>query len=181
MAARGPCNGSSTPPIQAGLAVILDVVYNHLGAEGNYVANFGPYFTDHYRTPWGTAVNYDGRQSDAVRDFVVDNARTWVRDFHVDGLRLDAVHAIYDFGAWHILAEIQAGGAGRGGCARRIVHVIAESDQNDVRLVRSPAQGGLGLDGVWSDDFHHSIHAMLTGERDGYYLDFGEPGSLPRH
>ena len=93
---------------QAGLAVILDVVYNHLGAEGNYVANFGPYFTDHYRTPWGTAVNYDGRQSDAVRDFVVDKPRTWVRDFHVDGLRLDAVHAIYDFGAWHILAEIQA-------------------------------------------------------------------------
>ena len=121
---------------QIGLAVILDVVYNHLGPEGNYLGNFGPYFTDRYHTPWGMAVNYDGPESDAVRQFVVDNACTWVRDFHVDGLRLDAVQTIYDFGPRHILAEIQAAVQREAAHARRLVHVIAESNQNDVRLVR---------------------------------------------
>ncbi len=168
---------------QAGLAVILDVVYNHLGPEGNYLARFGPYFTDRYRTPWGEAVNYDGPQSDAVRQFVVDNARMWVRDFHLDGLRLDAVQTIYDFSPRHILAEIHVAVQHEAARAGRPVHVIAESNQNDVRLVRPPRRGGYGLDGVWSDDFHHAVHALLTGERDGYYMDFGRPeqsGQGPR-
>ncbi len=160
---------------QIGLAVVLDVVYNHLGPEGNYFGNFGPYFTHRYQTPWGMAVNYDGPDSDAVRQFVVDNACTWVRDFHIDGLRLDAVQAIYDFGPRHILAEIQAAVQREAAHARRLVHVIAESNQNDARLVGPEERGGYGLDGVWSDDFHHAVHALLTGERGGYYLDFGEP------
>ena len=165
---------------RAGMAVLLDVVYNHLGPEGNYLANFGPYFTDRYRTPWGKAINYDGPESDPVRQFVVDNARMWVRDFHVDGLRLDAVHAIYDFSPRHILAEIQRAVQREAARAGRVVHVIAESDQNDVRLIRPRDRGGYGLDGVWSDDFHHSVHALLTGERDGYYEDFGRPADLAK-
>ena len=165
---------------RAGLAVILDVVYNHLGPEGNYLAAFGSYFTDRYRTPWGKAINFDGPDSDAVRQYVVDNARMWVRDFHVDGLRLDAVHAIYDFSPRHILAELQLGVQEEAARAGRTVHVIAESNQNDVRLIRSRERGGYGLDGVWNDDFHHSVHALLTGERDGYYLDFGEPTHLAK-
>jgi maltooligosyltrehalose trehalohydrolase len=165
---------------QVGLAVFLDVVYNHLGPEGNYLGNFGPYFTDRYRTPWGMAVNYDGPQSDAVRQFVIDNARTWVRDFHVDGLRLDAVQTIFDLGPRHILAEIQAAVQREAARLGRLVHVIAETDQNDVRLIRPKERGGYGLDGVWNDDFHHSIHALLSGERDGYYLDFGEPAHVAK-
>jgi maltooligosyltrehalose trehalohydrolase len=165
---------------QTGLAVILDVIYNHLGPEGNYLGNYGPYFTDRYRTPWGMAVNYDGPQSDAVRQFVIDNARTWVRDYHIDGLRLDAVHAIYDLSPRHILAEIQAAVQREATRANRLVHVIAESNQNDVRLIRPKDRGGFGLDGVWNDDFHHSIHALLTGERDGYYMDFGEPAHVAK-
>jgi maltooligosyltrehalose trehalohydrolase len=160
---------------RAGLAVILDVVYNHLGPEGNYFSQFGPYFTDRYRTPWGKAINFDGPDSDPVRRFCIDNACAWVRDFHVDGLRLDAVQMIYDFSPLHILAEIQAAVQREAVRQRRIVHVIAETDQNDVRLVRPRGRGGYGLDGVWSDDFHHSVHSLLTGERDGYYLDFGRP------
>jgi maltooligosyltrehalose trehalohydrolase len=163
-----------------GLAVLLDVVYNHLGPEGNYLGAFGPYFTDRYRTPWGTAVNFDGPDSDAVRQFVIDNACAWVRDFHADGLRLDAVHAIYDFSPRHVLEEIQAAVRREAASARRIVHVIAESDQNDVRLVRPRNRGGYGLDGVWSDDFHHAVHALLTGERDGYYGDFGGPTEVAK-
>lgn len=163
---------------QVGLAVILDVVYNHLGPEGNYLANFGPYFTTRYQTPWGMAINYDGPQSDAVRRFFIDNACMWVRDFHVDGLRLDAVHAIFDLGARHILSEIQTEVQREAACVGRLVHVIAETSQNDVRLIRSQEQGGYGLDGVWNDDFHHSIHALLTGERDGYYIDYGEPADV---
>lgn len=161
-----------------GLAVMLDVVYNHLGPEGNYLGNFGPYFTDRYRTPWGMAINYDGADSDPVRQFVINNACMWVRDFHLDGLRLDAVHAIYDVGPRHILADVQAAVQEEAGLAGRPVHVIAESNQNDVRLIRPRNRGGYGLDGVWSDDFHHSIHSLLTGERDGYYQDFGESAQL---
>lgn len=163
-----------------GLGVILDVMYNHLGPEGNYLAHFGPCFTDAYRTPWGTAVNYDGPESDAVRQFVIQNACMWARDFHVDGLRLDAVHAIYDLSPRHILADIQRAVQREAVRAGRTVHVIAESDQNDVRLVRPTKRGGMGLDGVWSDDFHHSVHSLLTGERDGYYLDFGRPSHLAK-
>ena len=163
-----------------GMAVLLDVIYNHLGPEGNYLAHFGPYFTDRYHTPWGKAINYDGPQSDPVRRFVIDNACAWVRDFHIDGLRLDAVHAIYDLSAQHILAELQAEVQREAVRAGRRVHVIAETNQNDVRLVRPRNRGGHGLDGAWNDDFHHAVHALLTGERDGYYLDFGRPEHLAK-
>jgi maltooligosyltrehalose trehalohydrolase len=164
----------------AGLAVFLDVVYNHSGPEGNYLAEFGPYFTDHYRTPWGLAVNFDGPGSDAVRDFVVDNARMWLEEFHFDGLRLDAVHAIYDFGARHILRDIEAAAQGVRRRTGRTLHIIAESDLNDPRLLYPFERGGYGLDGQWSDDFHHAVHAFLTGERGGYYMDFGEAPQLAR-
>jgi maltooligosyltrehalose trehalohydrolase len=163
---------------QAGLAVFLDVVYNHLGPEGNYLAHFGPYFTDRYQTPWGPAVNFDGPECDAVRQFVIDNACMWVRDFHIDGLRLDAVHAIFDLGACHILADLQTAVQREAAHAHRLVHVFAESNQNDVRLVRPQTHGGFGLDGIWNDDFHHSIHALLTTEQDGYYQDFGRASQL---
>jgi maltooligosyltrehalose trehalohydrolase len=158
----------------SGLAVILDVVYNHLGNEGNYLGQFGPYFTQRYQTPWGQAVNFDGPDSDHVRQFFVDNARSWIRDFHLDGLRLDAVQTIFDLGPRHILAELQAAVQQEAAQARRTAHVIAETNQNDVRLIDPPQRHGFGLDGVWADDFHHSIHALLTGQRDGYYADFGE-------
>ena len=162
------------------LTVILDVVYNHIGPEGNYFAKFGPYFTDRYHTPWGKAVNFDGPDSDPVRQFVIDNACAWVHDFHVDGLRLDAVQTIYDFSASHILADIKAAVKQVAESQDRIVHVIAETNQNDVRLVNPPEHGGYGLDAVWSDDFHHSVHALLTGQRDGYYQDFGRAEDLAK-
>lgn len=161
-----------------GLACVLDVVYNHFGPEGSYQAEFGPYFTDHYKTPWGLAVNFDGAGSEGVRGYVTDNVRMWIRDYHVDGLRLDAVHAIYDSGATHILKEIKwaADEAARG--RRFPAYVIAESDLNDVRILLSEDQGGYGLDAQWSDDFHHAVHTVLTGERQGYYADYGEPDQL---
>jgi maltooligosyltrehalose trehalohydrolase len=155
-----------------GLAVILDVVYNHLGPEGNYLADFGPYFTNRYRTPWGRAVNYDDAGSDEVRRFVIDNALHWISEYHVDGLRLDAVHAIFDASARHVLDELTGTIHDLGRQLGRRTLVVAESDQNDPRLVRSHRQGGFGLDAVWSDDFHHAVHAALTGERRGYYVDF---------
>jgi maltooligosyltrehalose trehalohydrolase len=161
-----------------GLGVILDVVYNHLGPEGNYLAEFGPYFTDRYRTPWGQAVNFDGPESDEVRRYFVDNALYWVTEYHLDGLRLDAVHSIFDFSAVHILAEIASSVHALGDALGRCTLVIAESDLNDPRIVRAPAQGGFGLDGQWSDDFHHAIHAALTCERRGYYADFGSVGAI---
>ncbi|MBN1395526.1 MAG: malto-oligosyltrehalose trehalohydrolase [Pirellulales bacterium] len=165
---------------RAGLAVLIDVVYNHFGPEGHYLGLFGPYETDRYRTPWGKAVNFDGPDSDLVRRFVIDNAVSWVRDFHADGLRLDAVHAIFDFSARHILAELQSEAQTEADRLGRTVHVIAESDLNDVRLVLPANRGGHGLDGAWSDDFHHAVHALLTGERDGYYRDFGRPEQLAK-
>jgi maltooligosyltrehalose trehalohydrolase len=163
-----------------GLGVFLDVVYNHFGPEGNYLSQFGPYFTDRYHTPWGDAVNFDGPDCDAVRRFVIDNARMWVRDFHVDGLRLDAVHAIYDFGARHILEELQAAVQEVARRQDRTVHAIAESNQNDVRLIDPADRHGCGLDGVWSDDFHHSVRALLSGNVEGYYQDFGRPEHLAK-
>jgi len=157
-----------------GLAVILDVVYNHVGPEGNYLDSFGPYFTEAYRTPWGRAVNYDGPGSDEVRRFVLDNARYWVHEYHVDGLRLDAVHGIFDFGAVHLLQELATLVHEDAARLGRTVVVIGESDLNDPKLLREPEQGGYGLDGQWSDDFHHAVHAAITGEREGYYSDFGD-------
>ena len=156
-----------------GLAVVLDVVYNHLGPEGNYWGDFGPLFTDHYRTPWGSAINYDGPQSDAVRDLIISNAVFWTRDFHFDALRLDAVHGIFDSSVTHILQDIRDAVHTEAEQAGRLVSVIAESDFNDVKLITPPSKGGYGLDAQWNDDFHHALHALATGERQGYYQDFG--------
>ncbi len=162
------------------LAVFLDVVYNHLGPEGNYLADFGPYFTDRYRTPWGPALNFDGPGSDEVRRFFIENALYWLTEFHVDGLRLDAVHAIIDKSALPFLEELNAAARGRAERLGRRVYVIAESDLNDPRVIYPREAGGYGLDAQWSDDFHHALHSLLTGERDGYYQDFGRLEHLAR-
>lgn len=159
---------------QRGLAVVLDVVYNHLGPEGNYLYDFGPYFTDRYRTPWGAAVNFDGPHSDEVRRFFIDNALRWVTEFHIDALRLDAVHGIFDFSAYPFLQELGEAVHERAEQLNRRAYVIAESDLNDSRLMRLPELGGYGLDAQWNDDFHHALHTLLTGEKTGYYQDFGE-------
>jgi maltooligosyltrehalose trehalohydrolase len=165
---------------RAGLAVFLDVVYNHFGPEGNYLREFGPYFTDRYQTPWGSAVNFDGPGCDAVRDYVLDNARMWLDEFHLDGLRLDAVHAIYDMGARPILRAIAEVGEEAARKTGRPVHVIGESGLNDPRLLLPPERGGHGLSGQWADDFHHALHVHLTGERRGYYTDYGGARDLAR-
>jgi maltooligosyltrehalose trehalohydrolase len=157
---------------ELGLAVLLDVVYNHFGPDGNYLAQFGPYFTDRYKTPWGAAINYDGPQSDEVRRFMIDNALMWLRDYGFDGLRLDAVHAIFSFEAVHVLEEMSAAVKALGKELQRRFVLIAESDLNDPRLIHGSARGGYGLDGQWSDDFHHAIHGYFTGETGGYYADF---------
>lgn len=161
-----------------GLAVLVDVVYNHLGPEGNYLHEFGPYFTDRYRTPWGSAVNLDGPGSDEVRRFFIDNARMWLRDYHADGLRVDAVHAFYDKSALNFLEELGSSVHRLEGELGRRLIVIAESDLNDPQVVRSTEAGGYGLRAQWSDDFHHAIHALVTGERWGYYEDFGALGMV---
>ena len=165
---------------QRGLAVILDVVYNHLGPEGNYLHDFGPYFTDRYRTPWGAAINFDGPDSDEVRRFFIENALYWVTEFRLDALRLDAVHGIFDFSARHFLQELASAVHEQAERLNRRIYVIAESDLNDVRLVRSPELGGYGLDAQWNDDFHHALHTLLTGERTGYYKDFGRIQDLAK-
>jgi maltooligosyltrehalose trehalohydrolase len=163
-----------------GLAVVIDVVYNHLGPAGNYLREFGPYFTDRYSTPWGEAVNLDGSGSDEVREFVVDNALMWLRDYHADGLRLDAVHAIVDTSATHMLEEMAVRVADLAAEVGRALFLVAESDLNDPRLVRKREVGGYGLDAQWSDDFHHALHSVVTGERAGYYADFGDLGPLAK-
>jgi maltooligosyltrehalose trehalohydrolase len=163
-----------------GLAVVLDVVYNHLGPEGNYLAWFGPYFTDRYRTPWGRALNFDGPDSDEVRRYFLENAIYWQTEFHIDALRLDAVHAICDSSARPFLAELVDITRQKAESLGRRFHLIAESDLNDVRLVLPPALSGCGLDAQWSDDFHHSLHVLLTGEAGGYYADFDGLASLAR-
>ena len=156
-----------------GLSVALDVVYNHLGPEGNYFHDYGPYFTDRYQTPWGKAINFDGPDSDPVRRFFIDNALHWLEKYHIDMLRLDAVHGMFDFSASHFLADLQKAVNPLEARLHRKLHLIAESDLNDSRILRSPAEGGYGLHSQWSDDFHHSLHSVLTGERAGYYSDFG--------
>jgi maltooligosyltrehalose trehalohydrolase len=153
-----------------GIAVILDVVYNHLGPEGNYLWGLGTYFTDRYKTPWGSAVNFDDAHSDGVRHYFVQNVLYWLEVFHVDGLRLDAIHAIYDFGAKHILQEMME--AIDPLCSQRQRYLIAESDLNDPRIIRPPSVGGYGMDAQWNDDFHHVLHVLLTGEQQGYYEDY---------
>jgi len=161
-----------------GLAVVLDVVYNHLGPSGNYLPEFGPYFTSAHDTPWGAAVNLDRSGSREVREWVIDNAERWFVEFHVDALRLDAVHALVDDSPTHVLAEL----------ARRVERVeqdlgrpltlVAESDENDPATVLGVEQGGRGMDAQWADDVHHALHALLTGERHGYYVDFGSVAVL---
>jgi maltooligosyltrehalose trehalohydrolase len=158
---------------RAGLAVILDVVYNHLGPEGNYLASFGPYFTDRYRTPWGAALNFDGPECEGVRAFFMRNALMWLDEFHIDGLRLDAAHAIIDRSAQPFLEELADAVRVRGEKLGRHLYLIAESDLNDPRLVRPSTLGGHGLDAMWCDDFHHAAHVLLTGEKAGYYADYG--------
>jgi maltooligosyltrehalose trehalohydrolase len=159
---------------ERGLAVILDVVYNHLGPEGNYLSHFAPYFTERYKTPWGAALNFDAVNSDEVRHFFVSNALEWITDHHIDALRLDAVHAILDHSALNILEELAEAVHSRGLSLNRRAYVIAESALNDTRIVRTAELGGYGLDAQWNDDFHHSMHTLLTRERHGYYVDFGD-------
>ena len=163
-----------------GLAVILDVVYNHLGPAGNYLPVYGPYFTDKYGTPWGDAVNFDGAGSDEVRAFVLDNVEMWLRDYHVDGLRLDAVHAIHDESAKHLLEEMSEHVDSLEAELGRELFLIAESDLNDPRFINPRDIGGYGMDAQWSDELHHALHVVLTGERNGYYADFGTYEQLAR-
>ena len=162
-----------------GLAVVLDVVYNHLGNEGNYLRLFGPYFTDHHTTPWGEAINYDTDGCEHVRRFVIDNALYWIREYHLDGLRLDAVQTIKDDSPRHLLDELQQNVQTLAQELGRKVTVVAETDENDPKYVR-PFGSGYGLQGFWSDDFHHAVHAFFTGERQGYYQDFGHPEQIVR-
>jgi maltooligosyltrehalose trehalohydrolase len=157
----------------ARIGVVIDVVYNHLGPVGNFLSEFGPYFSDRHRTDWGAALNFDGTASDEVRRFVVDNALMWIRDYHVDGLRLDAVHAIVDQAPLHILEQLALEVERQAADLRRSIFVIAESELNDPRFVRNRDAGGYGLDAAWADDWHHSLHSALTAERTGYYEDFG--------
>ena len=163
-----------------GLGVLLDVVYNHLGPSGNYLAEFGPYFTDTHVTPWGPAVNLDGPDSDPVRAFIIGNALHWLRDNHFDGLRLDAVHALADTRALHVLEELARTVDEYADHTGRRLYLIAESDRNDPRTVTSRRRGGQGMHAQWSDDFHHSLHSALTGERQGYYCDFGSLAALAK-
>ncbi|KAJ3185475.1 hypothetical protein HDU87_000097 [Geranomyces variabilis] len=155
-----------------GLGVIMDVVYNHLGPDGNYLECFGPYFSTKSNS-WGTSVNLDGPWSDEVRSFFIDNALMWLRDYHIDGLRLDAVHALLDTSATHILEQLADSVRNLGAQLRKPLFLIAESDLNDPKLFKAVEAGGYGLDAQWADDVHHSLHALLTGERQGYYGDFG--------
>lgn len=161
-----------------GLAVILDVVYNHLGPEGNYLGDFGPYFSDSYRTPWGAPLNFDGPHSDEVRRYFIENALVWITECHIDALRLDAAHAILDFSAKPFLQELAEATARIADGVGRCIPLIAESALNDTRVIRSPDVGGLGLDAQWNDDLHHALHAVLTGERQGYYCDYGRFGQV---
>ncbi|MGB8651924.1 MAG: malto-oligosyltrehalose trehalohydrolase [Mycobacteriales bacterium] len=163
-----------------GLGVVMDVVYNHLGPAGNYLPEFGPYLTDAHSTPWGPAVNLDREGSDEVRRYVVDNALMWLRDYHLDGLRLDAVHALVDGSATHLLEELQREVEGLGAQLGKPLWLVAESDLNDPRLVEPREAGGYGLEGQWCDDVHHALHALLTGETSGYYCDFGSFGVLAK-
>ncbi|HST63738.1 MAG TPA: malto-oligosyltrehalose trehalohydrolase [Mycobacteriales bacterium] len=164
---------------RAGIGVVLDVVYNHLGPSGAYLPRFGQFFKPG-RSTWGDLVNLDGPGSEPVRRLILDNALMWLHEFHVDGLRLDAVHALVDLGALHILEELAVEVDALSTHLRRPLTLIAESDLNDPRLVRSRDAGGYGLTAQWDDDVHHALHALLTGEKQGYYSDFGSLGTLAK-
>ncbi len=163
---------------RTGLAVILDVVYNHFGPEGNYLREFGPYFTAKYHTPWGDAVNFDDAGSDEVRHYFIENALYWLRDYHIDALRLDATDRIYDFSATLFLQELAREVHAFARETGRHCLLIVENDLNDARIIRPLEEGGVGMDGQWSDDFHHALHALLTGEDAGYYQDYGRAADL---
>jgi maltooligosyltrehalose trehalohydrolase len=165
---------------QRGLAVFLDVVYNHLGPEGNILSHFAPYFTDRYRTPWGDALNFDGEYSDDVREYFWQNARQWFENFHVDGLRLDAIHSIADQSAIPFVAELAQRSHDLGQELGRRCDLIAESGANDPRVVTPLSDGGIGMDAQWNDDFHHPLHVAMTGERTGYYIDYDGVDDLAR-
>jgi len=165
---------------QHGLAVVLDVVYNHLGPEGNYLPEFAPCFTDTHHTPWGKAINFDGPESDGVRRFIIDNALYWLTEYHVDALRLDAIHGIYDFGARHILDELSQAFQDQARRLQRQAWLIAESDLEDVRIINPRAKGGYAFDAQWHDDFHHALYALLTGQREGFLMDFGAVANLSK-
>jgi maltooligosyltrehalose trehalohydrolase len=163
-----------------GLALLLDVVYNHLGPEGNYLAEYGPYFTDRYKTPWGDALNFDGPHSDDVRWFFIHNALQWIDEFHIDGLRVDAVHAIVDRTAEPFLQDLTTAVRERGNALGRHVYTFAESNLNDPRVITPKDALGLGFDSQWSDDFHHSLRTLLTAETSGYYAGYGRTSDLAR-
>jgi maltooligosyltrehalose trehalohydrolase len=163
-----------------GLAVILDVVYNHLGPSGNYLAKFAPYFTKKFASPWGEGINFDGPDSDEVRRFFCDNALMWLRDYHFNGLRLDAVHGIVDTSATHFLEQLKMEVEELSAQVGRNLVLIPESDLNDPRLLWPRERGGFQLDAQWSDDFHHALHTVLTGEQTGYYSDFGKLEDLAK-
>ncbi len=165
---------------ERGLAVLLDVVYNHLGPSGNYLNVFGPYFTDAYSTPWGSAVNLDQEGSFESRRFFADNALMWLRDYHFDGLRLDAVHALFDRSAINFLEFLSCEVEVLSNTSGRHLVLIAESDLNDPRIVTSREANGYGINAQWSDDFHHALHTVLTGEQKGYYEEFGSLGQLAK-
>ena len=161
-----------------GLAVVLDVVYNHLGNEGNYLGKFGPYFTHKHTTPWGDAINFDDRECRQVREYIIENALYWIREYHIDGLRMDAVHAIKDDSPIHVIAELRDRVQQFALHAKREITLVAESDENSPRYARARNRGGYGLNGVWSDDFHHALHTVFTDEREGYYQDYGKAEQL---
>lgn len=163
-----------------GIAVLLDAVYNHMGPEGNYLSQYGPYFTEKYQTPWGAALNFDDKHSDEVRNFFLQNALMWLEEFHFDGLRLDAIHEIIDRGARHLLKEMSQKVDELEKKTGRSYVLIAESDLNDTKVVNSYDKGGFGLEGQWVDDFHHGVHTLLTGETDGYYSDYGNISHLAK-
>jgi maltooligosyltrehalose trehalohydrolase len=163
-----------------GLAVIQDVVYNHFGPSGNYLPQYGPYLTATAANPWGSAVNLDGEFSDEVRRYILDNARMWFRDYHVDGLRLDAVHALHDTRAVHLLEDLAIETGALSTALGKPLPLIAESDLNDPRLITSREAGGYGLTAQWSDDFHHALYVSLTGDKSGYYADFDSVAALAK-
>ncbi len=159
---------------QRGIAVILDVIYNHLGPEGNYFDNFGYYYTNKYKTPWGKAFNLDGAYSNHVRRYLIENALHWMAEYHIDGLRLDAIQEIYDKSAYHFLEELTDACDNLSNLLNKHFHLIAESNLNNIKIIKPKAAGGFGLHAQWNDEFHHSLHSLITNERNGYYEDFGE-------
>lgn len=163
-----------------GIAVVLDVIYNHHGPEGNYFGQFAPYYTEKYKTPWGSAINFDDAHCDGVRHFYWQNALMWLDEFHIDGLRLDAVHAIWDFSAQHFIAGLKKKANELEQKTGRKKLLIAEFDLNNPRYINSPEKGGYGLDAQWIDEFHHALHSIVTGEVNGYYEDFGEMAQIAK-